>query len=134
MTNGSGKGPAMARLRVAATGAVLLLPLCCAALAQSVMGPSTPRLAPRAAGEPPRVKDEPPSTLAFRGAAERLADALDGVAYSGDPDRDFAARAAPLQRALVELARIELQYGADPATRQSAQRLLAAQQDRELVK
>ena len=48
--------------------------------------------------------------------------------YSGNADIDFLAMMIPHHAGAIEMARLELQHGRDPASRQLAQDILAGQQ------
>jgi uncharacterized protein (DUF305 family) len=47
--------------------------------------------------------------------------------YSGDPDIDFLAMMIPHHAGAVEMARLVLKYGRDPATRRLAEDIIAGQ-------
>ena len=49
------------------------------------------------------------------------------VAPSGDPDRDFAAMMIPHHQGAIDMARIQLQFGKDPALRRLAQGIIVEQ-------
>ncbi len=77
---------------------------------------------PPAAGKP-----RPPtaSTNAYRDAATQLQRDM-GIAYTGDPDKDFAALLAAYRKGEAAIARIQLQHGADPDLRRLAEQAVAA--------
>jgi uncharacterized protein (DUF305 family) len=47
--------------------------------------------------------------------------------YSGDPDVDFLAMMVPHHQGAVDMARLVLQHGRDPVTRQLAEEIIAGQ-------
>jgi len=50
------------------------------------------------------------------------------IDYTGDPDTDFVKSMLPHHQGAVDMAKIELQYGKDPAMRKLAEDVIAAQQ------
>ena len=50
------------------------------------------------------------------------------VRPSGDADRDFVAMMLPHHRGAVDMARVELRYGKDPALRKMARDIIGAQE------
>jgi hypothetical protein len=71
--------------------------------------------------EPP----PPPSTLAFGQHVGRVPLYV-SIAYTNQPDRDFASLLTGHRRGLLELARLELDHGTDPEMRATAQRIVDA--------
>jgi uncharacterized protein (DUF305 family) len=117
------------RTRLSLAGAAILLAAAGVAFGQGMRGPSTPRLEPHLAGQPPAVQNEAPSTTDYKAATEKAATATEEAPpYSGDADRDFATGILPHQQGLIDIARVELKYGKDPAMRKLAQSILDAQQ------
>jgi uncharacterized protein (DUF305 family) len=50
------------------------------------------------------------------------------VRYSGNPDADFALMMIPYHQGAIEMAKVELQFGADPRLRRLAQEIILTQQ------
>jgi uncharacterized protein (DUF305 family) len=50
------------------------------------------------------------------------------IDYTGDADTDFVKSMLPHHQGAVDMAKIELQYGKDPAMRKLAEDIVAAQQ------
>jgi uncharacterized protein (DUF305 family) len=115
------------KLAVPAACAFVLL-VAGAAFGQGMRGPSTPRLEPHLAGQPPAVKVEPPSTTDYKAATEKATTATEELPYSGDADRDFVTGMLPHQQGAADIAKVELKYGKDPQMRKLAQSILDAQQ------
>ena len=68
-----------------------------------------------------------PSTKAFKEAMTRMHGAM-AIPYTGNTDRDFAAGMIPHHQGAIDMARIELQHGTDPAMRKLAEEIIAAQE------
>jgi uncharacterized protein (DUF305 family) len=77
-------------------------------------------------GSAPAANDAP-STKAFRDAMTKLDQGMN-VPYTGDADRDFVAGMIPHHQGAVDMAKVELQYGKDPALTKLAHDIIAAQQ------
>ena len=58
---------------------------------------------------------------------ERMMRDMHGAAQTGSPDRDFLAMMIPHHEGAVEMARLELVHGRDPATRRLAEDIIASQ-------
>lgn len=50
------------------------------------------------------------------------------IAYTGNPDQDFAAGMLPHNRYLIDMARVVLANGSDPEVRALATAVIAAQE------
>jgi uncharacterized protein (DUF305 family) len=56
-----------------------------------------------------------------------MMEAMHAPGYSGNPDVDFLAMMVPHHRGAVDMARLVLQHGRDPVTRQLAEEIIAGQ-------
>ena len=61
-----------------------------------------------------------------RGMARMMRD-MHAAGYSANPDVDFLAMMIPHHAGAVDMARLVLQYGRDPATRMLAENVIASQ-------
>jgi uncharacterized protein (DUF305 family) len=116
-----------ARLPLAAAAAVLLL-AAGAAFGQGMRGPSTPRLEPHLAGQPPAVQNEAPSTTENKAAMDKMMGQMDETTYTGQADRDFVSGMLPHHQGAVDMAKIELKYGKDPQLLKLAQSIIDSQE------
>jgi uncharacterized protein (DUF305 family) len=57
----------------------------------------------------------------------RMMSDMHGPGYTGDADVDFLAMMIPHHAGAVDMARLVLQHGRDPATRQLAEDIIAGQ-------
>lgn len=64
---------------------------------------------------------------ALHAAMERMMRDMHAAGGSGDPDVDFLAMMIPHHEGAVEMARLALIHGRDPATRRLAEDILAGQ-------
>ncbi len=78
---------------------------------------------------PTGTKRPPPtaSTTAYREAANKMHIGM-AIPYTGDADKDFAAAMIAHHQGAVDMAKVELQYGADPDLRKLAQDIVEAQE------
>lgn len=67
------------------------------------------------------------SSKAFTDANDRMMQAM-MVKPTGDADRDFVAMMIPHHQGAVEMAKIELQYGTDPALKKMAEQIIVSQE------
>jgi uncharacterized protein (DUF305 family) len=53
---------------------------------------------------------------------------MENATMTGDPDHDFAAMMIPHHQGAVDMAKVELLYGKDPALRRLAQEIIVTQE------
>jgi uncharacterized protein (DUF305 family) len=68
-----------------------------------------------------------PAAWAYEEAMERMQRGM-AVTTSGDPDVDFARMMIPHHQGAIDMARVELAQGKDPALRAMAQDIIKAQE------
>jgi len=61
-------------------------------------------------------------------AMDRMNSGMAAARPTGDPDRDFAAMMIPHHQGAIDMAKVELIYGRDPALRRLAQGIIVEQQ------
>ena len=66
-------------------------------------------------------------TAAMHAGMERMMRDMHGAGDSGKPDVDFLAMMIPHHQGAVEMARLVLIHGRDPATRRLAEDIIASQ-------
>jgi uncharacterized protein (DUF305 family) len=79
----------------------------------------------------PAQAGETPSTAAYKAANDKMHAGMD-IKFSGDADVDFANGMIPHHQGAVEMAKIVLQHGKDPALKKLASEIVAAQ-DKEIA-
>ncbi len=70
-----------------------------------------------------------PATTAYKQAMETMMTGM-SQPYTDNPDRDFVLGMVPHHQGAIDMARVELRYGHDPALRHLASSIIASQ-DRE---
>ena len=68
-----------------------------------------------------------PSAKAFAASMTRMMSGMD-VKPTGRPDEDFVLMMMPHHRGAIDMAKVELRYGRDPALRKMAEEIVAAQE------
>lgn len=76
-------------------------------------------------GSSAATKDTP-ATAAYRAANERMHKDMD-IAFSGNPDVDFAMGMIPHHEGAVAMAKVVLEHGKDPELRKLAEEIVKAQ-------
>ncbi len=75
-----------------------------------------------------RMAPSAPADRAMMAGMQQMNQAMGDAPMTGDPDRDFVAMMMPHHQGAVDMARVELQYGKDPALRRLARAIVAAQE------
>jgi uncharacterized protein (DUF305 family) len=70
---------------------------------------------------------ETASTAAFRASNDKMHAAM-AIEYTGDADVDFVRGMIPHHQGAIDMAKIVLQHGKDPAIRKLAQDVITAQE------
>jgi uncharacterized protein (DUF305 family) len=68
-----------------------------------------------------------PADQAYQAAMERMHRAM-AIELTGDPDTDFARAMIPHHQGAIDMARVVLNHGSDPAIRTLAQEVITAQE------
>ena len=76
---------------------------------------------------PAAASGEAPSTAAFRAASDKMHKAME-VPYSGNADVDFIRGMIPHHQGAIDMAKIVLQHGKDPAVKKLAREIIKAQE------
>ena len=71
---------------------------------------------------------ESPATAAYHEAMQTMMNAMH-VPPSGNADRDFVTGMLPHHQGAIDMARIELQYGHDPALHRMARDIISSQSE-----
>ena len=78
-------------------------------------------------GAGPAAAAADPAVAAYRAALERMHRAM-AIAFSGDPDVDFARGMIPHHQGAIDMAQVLLQYGTAPAGRALAEGIIKARE------
>ena len=76
---------------------------------------------------PATASGEAPSTAAFRAANTKMHEAM-SIPYSGNADVDFIRGMIPHHQGAIDMAKIVLQHGKDPAVKKLAREIIKAQE------
>jgi uncharacterized protein (DUF305 family) len=74
----------------------------------------------------PPAPGSSPSSAAYRAAMETMMQHME-TPYTGNADHDFVTGMLPHHQGAVDMAKIELQYGRDPALKKLARDIIASQ-------
>lgn len=77
------------------------------------------------------TRGETASTTAFKAANDKMHKGM-AIRFTGDADVDFVRGMIPHHQGAIDMARIVLQHGKDPAIRKLAEEIVAAQ-DKEIA-
>jgi uncharacterized protein (DUF305 family) len=88
--------------------------------------PAIPMNMPMNTPVPAPAAAEAPSTAAYRHAMQTMMTGMN-TPYSGDADRDFVTGMLPHHQGAIDMAKIELQYGHDPALHHLAREIIDSQ-------
>jgi uncharacterized protein (DUF305 family) len=69
-----------------------------------------------------------PAIADQQGAMDKMHEAMGAIAYSGDPDVDFARGMIPHHQGAIDMARAVLEHGKDPDIRKLAEAVITAQE------
>ena len=70
---------------------------------------------------------DPAAVTGFKEATERMHKSMP-MAFTGNPDVDFAKSMLPHHQGAIDMAKVELAYGKDPQLRKMAADIIAAQE------
>ncbi len=79
------------------------------------------------AGSSPSPRIQDPATQAMMAGMEKMNQAMKTVPMTGNGDQDFVMMMIPHHQGAIDMARVELRYGKDPAMRRLARDIIAAQ-------
>ena len=79
------------------------------------------------AGHGPGAMADNPAVAAFMAANKQMHQAM-AIDYTGNADVDFVRGMIPHHQGAIDMAKVELQFGTDPAIRKLAEGIIAAQE------
>lgn len=72
--------------------------------------------------------DMSPAARGYSKAMQTMSDAMASMTSTGDADTDFVRGMIPHHQAAIDMAKVQLEFGKDPAIRKLAQEIIAAQE------
>jgi uncharacterized protein (DUF305 family) len=107
----------------------IFMAACLLAIPASAQSRNAPMAGMRMNGSPAATPPAPgssPSSAAYRAAMETMMKSME-TPYTGNADHDFVTGMLPHHQGAVDMAKIELQYGRDPALKALARDVIASQ-------
>jgi uncharacterized protein (DUF305 family) len=83
-----------------------------------------------ASAQTPTPGGDTPSTTAYKHSMETMMKGMDQP-YTGNADHDFVTGMLPHHQGAIDMARVELRYGRNPAMRRLAHEIIASQTQEE---
>lgn len=63
------------------------------------------------------------------GVMDTMAESMSRMTSSGNADADFLLMMIPHHRSAIDMAKVELEHGKDPETREMAEKIISAQEE-----
>lgn len=64
----------------------------------------------------------------YMATMDTMMESMNGMASSGSADGDFLLMMIPHHQSAIDMAKVELEHGEDPETREMAEKIIAAQE------